>query len=151
VIIISVMLKMFIIMMLIPYTLLLLCQPMPHKIIKFHSDLTNFKLNDFFGYCLSEITTPKNILKPLLPYKYNGKTIYPTGKWVGVYFTEELKKIKSKGDQINLISGYEYSKIYLFNKFVDHFYNKKKTSKGASRFVAKMHLNQLYGIFGRKQ
>lgn len=56
-----------------------MCQPMPHKIIKFHSDLTNFKLNDFFGYCLAEIITPKNILKPLLPYKYNGKTIYPTG------------------------------------------------------------------------
>jgi hypothetical protein len=34
---------------------------------------------------------------------------------------------------------------------VDYFYNKKKTSKGASRFIDKMLLNQLYGIFGRKQ
>jgi hypothetical protein len=50
-----------------------------------------------------------------------------------------------------MISGYEYSQTLLFNKYVDHFYNKKKTATGATRFIAKMHLNQLYGIFGRKQ
>lgn len=128
-----------------------MCEPMPHKIIKYHNDLSNIKLNEFFGYCLAEITTPKNILKPLLPYKHNGKTIFPTGTWIGVYFSEELLAVQKYGYQITLISGYEYSQIYLFNKYVDHFYNKKKKSTGASRFIAKMHLNQLYGIFGRKQ
>lgn len=100
-----------------------MCQPMPHKNIKYHNNLTNFKLNEFFGYCLAEITTPKGILRPLLPYKHNGKTVYPTGSWIGVYFSEELKKVQSKGYKINMISGYEYSQIYLFNKYVDHFYN----------------------------
>jgi hypothetical protein len=32
---------------------------------------------------------------------------------------------------------------------VDHFYLQKKNSKGSQRFIAKMHLNQLYGYFGR--
>lgn len=32
---------------------LAMCQPMPHKIIKFHNNLNNFKLNEFFGYCLA--------------------------------------------------------------------------------------------------
>jgi hypothetical protein len=48
--------------------------------IKHHRDLTNYNLNDFFGYCLAEINCPKNIKIPLLPYKYKGKTIYPTGR-----------------------------------------------------------------------
>jgi len=128
-----------------------MCQPMPHKIIKKYNDMSHIKLNDFFGFALAEITTPKNILKPLLPYKHEGKTIYPTGSFIGVYFSEELKKIQSKGYQMKLIKGYEFSKISLFDKYVEHFYNKKKTAKGASRFIAKMHLNQLYGVFGRKQ
>jgi DNA polymerase type B, organellar and viral len=50
-----------------------------------------------------------------------------------------------------LIKGYEFSKIILFNDYVNHCYNKKKINYGATRFIAKMHLNQLYGIFGRKQ
>lgn len=103
-----------------------MCQPMPHKIIKFHKDLSNFKLNDFFGFCLAKIITPKGILKPLLPYKYKGKTIFPTGSWIGIYFSEELKKVQAKGYKINLISGYEYTQTYLFNEYVDFCYNKKQ-------------------------
>jgi len=64
-----------------------MCQPMPHKIIKKYNDMSHIKLNDFFGFALAEITTPKNILKPLLPYKHEGKTIYPTGSFIGVYFS----------------------------------------------------------------
>lgn len=48
------------------------------------------------------------------------------------------------------LSGIEYEKTYnLFDSYVHHFYKIKKESKGATRFVAKMHLNQLYGYFGR--
>jgi hypothetical protein len=54
-------------------------KPMPDKIIKFHHDLSTVNLNDFFGYLLVEVETPKNILKPLLPYRYEGRTIQPTG------------------------------------------------------------------------
>jgi hypothetical protein len=128
-----------------------MCKPMPYKLIKKYNDMSHIKLENFFGFALAEITTPKNILKPLLPYKYEGKTIFPTGRWVGVYFSEELKKVQSKGYKIKLIKGSEYSQINLFNKYVEHFYHKKKKSDGPKRFIAKMHLNQLYGIFGRKQ
>lgn len=50
-----------------------------------------------------------------------------------------------------MIKGYEYSQTLLINKYVEHFYNKKKTATGATRIIAKLHLNQLYGILGRKQ
>jgi hypothetical protein len=67
-----------------------------------------------------------------------------------VYFSEELKAIsKIPGYKINLISGCEYTKVHYFNSYIEDFFNQKKTSKGAERFIAKMHLNQLYGYFGR--
>lgn len=54
--------------------------PMPFNLIKFHKDLTNVKLEDFFGYCLVKVYCSNSIEIPLLPYKYNGKTIFPTGE-----------------------------------------------------------------------
>jgi DNA polymerase type B, organellar and viral len=38
----------------------------------------------------------------------------------------------------------------LFSDYVNNFYEQKKNSIGPKRFIAKMHLNQLYGIFGRR-
>ena len=60
--------------------------PMPYKILNFHSDMSCINLEVFFGFCLAEIECPRDIKIPLLPHKYNGKTIFPTGKWIGVYF-----------------------------------------------------------------
>jgi hypothetical protein len=125
--------------------------PMPHHNLAKHLDMSNMKLEDFFGFCLAEVTCPKNNLRPLLPYKSNDdRTIYPVGTWTGVYFSEELKAVKEQGYTIKLIEGYEFSKAYIFKDYVEHFYSRKKESTGAERFIAKMHLNQLYGIFGRK-
>lgn len=127
-----------------------MCKPMPYKILKFHKDLSNFNLDNFFGFILAEITVDKNIVRPMLPYKYNGKTIFPTGTFTSTYFSEELKAVsKLEGYKIKLISGYEFSKIELFSKYIEEFFAQKKYSVGAERFIAKMHLNQLYGYFGR--
>ena len=125
-------------------------QPIPYKLIRYYKDLSNYNLNQFFGFLEVEVETPKNILKPLLPYRYEGETIFPIGNWKGIYFSEELKALIKYGYKFKLIRGYEFSKIDLFSDYVDHFYNLKKTSEGPLKFIAKMQLNQLYGIFGRK-
>jgi hypothetical protein len=126
-------------------------KPMPHKLLGIINEMRNINLEDFFGFCLAEVTTPKIIKIPLLPYKFNGKTIFPTGSWIGVYFSEELKTVSKHGYKINLIKGYEFSKLDLFTNYVNHFYLIKKNSEGAERWIAKMHLNGLYGIFGRRK
>ena len=56
-----------------------MCKPMPYEIIKHYNDMSNIELNNFFGFCLAEIYCPRNMIRPVLPYKLNGKTIYPTG------------------------------------------------------------------------
>jgi hypothetical protein len=132
-----------------PYSMM---KPMPFKLIKHHNNL-NIDLTvdtKLFGFFEAECVIP-NTGRPMLPYKFEGKTIYPFGEWKGTYFSEEMKALLKYGYKFKLIRGYEFSKIYLFNDYIDYFYNKKKISTGASRFIAKMHLNQLYGVFGRKQ
>ena len=41
----------------------------------------------------------------------------------------------------------------MFTEYVEHFYQIKKISNGPERFIAtrRRHLNQIYGIFGRKK
>jgi hypothetical protein len=45
-------------------------KPMPLKLIKYHKNMQNIKLENFFGYVEVEVTCPTNILKPLLPFKF---------------------------------------------------------------------------------
>jgi hypothetical protein len=52
---------------------------MPFKVIKFHDNMNLIKLEDFFGFCLVRITSPKDIDYPLIPFKHEGKTIFPLG------------------------------------------------------------------------
>lgn len=126
-------------------------KPMPLNIVKFHKDLSNTDLDNFFGFALAEIYCPDSIQIPVLPFKFNNRTIYPKGHWKATYFSEELKAVKAIGYKVKLIYGYEFTKADLFTNYVNNFYELKKNSAGSTRFIAKMHLNQLYGIFGRKK
>lgn len=58
---------------------------MPHEIKRRINNMSDIKLSDFFGFCLAEITTTDKLIKPILLYKYNGKTIFPKGTWISAY------------------------------------------------------------------
>jgi DNA polymerase type B, organellar and viral len=128
-------------------------KPLPFIPKNFINDMSKTDLNDFFGFCLAKIECPKNIKIPLLPYKTElGEILFPTGSWTEVYFSEELKAVIPHGYKVTLIKGISFSKSILFDKYIEHFYKIKKYAKTVSeRFIAKMHLNQLYGYFGRSR
>lgn len=68
-------------------------QPMPHKLLNNGPiDMKNRSLDSFFGYILAEIICPLDMLRLVLPYHFEGKTIYPVGTWSGWYFSEELNQ-----------------------------------------------------------
>jgi len=134
-----------------PYAML---KPMPLNLIKTHKNMTNFSkemFTNFFGFVRCRVTTPDNILKPILPFKHQGKTIFPTGTWTATYFSEELKEALKLGYKIEFFEGYEFDTYPIFNSYVHDFYLEKKESTGAKKFIAKLHLNSLYGIMGRRQ
>lgn len=124
--------------------------PMPVNRIKIHKTVEKEELEKFFGFIECIVECPDNIKLPFLPYKHKGKSIFPKGKWKGTYFSEEIKLAIKHGYKVHLLKGYEYSQENLFDDYIAHFYSIKQHSVGAERFIAKMHLNQLYGYFGRK-
>jgi hypothetical protein len=55
------------------------------------------------------------------------------------------------GYEIQILKLYKFSKEDLFSEYVNKFFEIKRTSSGPTKFIGKMHLNTLYGYFGRKQ
>lgn len=132
-----------------PYAML---NKIPLDFIRFIKDMSTFSLKDFFGFVKVEVTCPNNLARPVLPHKFRGKTIFPVGTWVGTYFSEELKAVNklNLGYEFKLISGYEFKGVKLFDKYISAIYKIKQESKGSERFIAKLLLNTLYGVFGRR-
>ena len=118
-----------------------MCNPMPLEYLGefegFNLDLNN---PDTFGFIEAKIVVPNNTLIPLLPFKYKGMTIHPTGSWIGIYFSEELKAVAKLGYQIQILKLYKFSKCDLFSEYVNKFFEIKRISSGSTKFIGKMHL-----------
>lgn len=115
--------------------------------------LESKKIEDYYGYCLAKIKTPKNMKKGILPYRYKNKTITPEGEWTGWYYSEELKEVKKYGYSIEVIKGYHFEKKKnLFNNFIKVFSDMKQNGeKKWERKIAKKILNSVYGYLGIKK
>ena len=128
-----------------------MCEEMPLKHIGTVTNFENFKLEEFFGFLEVDIECPDSVFRPVLPFKHEGRTIFPRGVFHGTYFSEELKAVLPLGYKIvNIHAAKWFSKGFLFNQYVLDMYKLKATSDGPERFIAKLLLNSLYGIFGRK-
>jgi hypothetical protein len=107
--------------------------------------------NNIFGFVECIIKTPKELKIPLLPFKdSDGLTIHPLGIFKGTYFSEELKAVMKYGYEVEILKIYQFSKCDLFSEYVNHFFSIKRNSSGFAKAMAKLQLNSLYGIFGRK-
>ena len=115
--------------------------------------LAKIDLREFFDFVKVCVICPKNVQRPMLPCRFEGKTIFPTGVWIGTYFSEEIKAVMdlNLGYKFELLEAHSYSKAQIFKSFVEYFYNIKKEALGDERYLAKFCLNSLYGMFGRKR
>ena len=49
------------------------------------------------------------------------------------------------GYKFEILEAVEFSRYKLFDSFIEHFYEIKRNAKGVAKFIAKLHLNTLYG------
>lgn len=127
--------------------------PMPDGPPVWHRNLEGQDLNNLFGFIEAYVECPKTIKKPFLPYRGDDRLIFPTGRFVGVYFSEELKYARQIGYTVIPISGYLFKKKESpFKEFVSSLYESrleaKKDGNEALSYVYKIIMNSLYGRFG---
>nr|AYM32740.1 DNA polymerase [Silene vulgaris] len=120
-----------------------------------HSDLSQMDLDDIYGFIEAYIECPESIKRPLLPYKdpKNNTVIFPTGKFVGVHFSEELKLARKIGYKITPLKGYLFNAIDSpFEGYVKELFESRLKAKAegnaALSFIYKLLMNSLYGRFG---
>lgn len=110
-------------------------------------------IDNFFGFVKVEVTSPEYDHKPFLNY-YDEKLglITPIGKWVEVYFSEEIKYALTLGYKFKYLKGLSYDRSIIFDKFVDSLYTLRLTHPKGSPLntITKLLLNSLYGRFGMR-
>jgi DNA polymerase elongation subunit (family B) len=120
-----------------------------------HGNLGNKKLEDLYGFFRAYIECPETIKKPFLPVKEkDGNTLlFPTGKFFGVYYSEELKYAEKLGYIVKPICGYTFDRMKTpFNEYMNSLYKMrleaKKDNKDGESYIYKTLMNSLYGRFG---
>jgi len=102
----------------------------------------------------ASIYIPEGTLEfPILPYRYEGKLIFPEGRFRGRWTNLELEylwqKTKDKGVEIKIHGQAEYESSDFLRGFVDTFYGLRKEAKLSKdefkTYAFKILLNSLYG------
>lgn len=128
--------------------------PMPGGKPVWHGNLEGKDLDSIFGFIEAYVVCPKTINKPFLPYRDKNKTlIFPTGEFVGVYYSEELKYARGLGYTVLPISGYLFERMESpFRDFVSSLFESRldarKSGNESLSYVYKILMNSLYGRFG---
>jgi hypothetical protein len=130
--------------------------PMPGGKPVWHGHLEGQDLDNLYGFIEAHVVCPSTISRPFLPYR-DEKTktlVFPTGNFVGVYYSEELKYARKLGYQILPLSGYLFERMNNspFESYVSSVYQNrqdaKKRGNEALSYVYKLLMNSLYGRFG---
>jgi len=121
----------------------------------------NEDLLKFEGLSYCYIETPKNIMYPLLPYRFtfeednkSKKLLFPKGDFYGWYSHPEIRKAKELNYNIKLIKTYYYTQTFNpFKDFVTDLYNKRlqyQKENNKMQLAVKILLNSLYGKLAQK-
>lgn len=135
----------------------------PHIMKTFHmpggqpvwdGNLMGRKLSELYGFIEAYIYCPNTIKRPFLPFKDKNNTLlFPTGEFIGVYYTEELLFAERLGYNIIPLKGYLFEKkVSPFEGFVSELYSRRQEAKrdgnDAMSYIYKILMNSLYGRFG---
>nr|QHR86556.1 putative DNA polymerase [Picea sitchensis] len=118
-----------------------------------HGDLQSQELSNLYGFIEAYVVCPSTITRPFLPYKANNTLLFATGKFVGVYYSEELKYARDLGYTIIPLRGYLFEeRTSPFGSFVSELFSRRQEAKvsghDAMAYVYKILMNSLYGRFG---
>jgi hypothetical protein len=127
--------------------------PMPGGVPVWHRNLEGQDLDSMFGFIEAYVVCPKTINKPFLPYRDKNNTlIFPTGEFVGVYYSEELKYARGLGYTVLPISGYLFERMessgFVSSLFESRLEARISGNEALAAYVYKILMNSLYGRFG---
>ncbi|KAG6487538.1 hypothetical protein ZIOFF_056126 [Zingiber officinale] len=103
--------------------------PMPGGVPVWRKNLEEVELDTLFGFFEAYVECPSHISRPFLPYKDQNSLLFPTGKFIGIYYSEELKYA---GYEIRPLRGYMFEKMSSpFEEFISNLYESRQEARRA--------------------
>lgn len=109
---------------------------------------------DAFGFFYCKITSPDNLMHPILQTHVKTesglRTIAALGQWEDLIFSAELDNAVKYGYKFEILWGYKFEKAYIFKDYVQNLYRLRQDYPKTNplNLIAKLLLNSLYGRFG---
>lgn len=113
----------------------------------------NFKNPNIVGFIQAKVKTPASLKIPLLPYRYNGKLLFPAGTFEGVFYSKELEYAIDLGYEVEVIRALIFPCSTYLKDYAMDFYKLRQQYPGnnAMNVTAKLLLNGLYGKFAQER
>jgi len=93
------------------------------------------------------------ITRPVLPYRQRWRTVYPIGRWRGVYAGPELELVLRHGRIVRVHALALYETADLFSRYMSDMYRLKQMYEREGmilwRQLVKLLANSLYGKWGQ--
>lgn len=107
----------------------------------------------YLGFVRCKVVVPRDCYLPPLPYRSDGKLIFPTGVFSGTWTSEELATLRLVGGRIIRVdSSVWFRGRPIFTDYVRYWYafrdKMKRDYDLAMDMIAKLFLNSLYGKMG---
>ena len=130
--------------------------PMPvGKPVYFDGDIRKIE-SDAYGFFYCKITSPDNLLHPIIQRKIKTsdgmRTIAGLGSWNAWISSIEIDNAVKYGYTFEILNGYQFEKGDLFSSYVNKMYSLRlQYEKGTPmNLIAKLLMNSLYGKFGMR-
>mgnify|MGYP006274960947 CR=1 FL=1 len=124
-----------------------------HRLARKGESLTSWQRGDRLSIVRADVTVSPDAHYGALPYRIErgplgGKLLFPTGRWVGLFVSEELQTAIDLGliSTYRVVESFEYDKEAYLAPFMALWYEKKQnaTNEG-ERYAAKLAINSCSG------
>lgn len=112
----------------------------------------DFSNSDTVGFLECDVECPDSLHIPVLPFKTpEGKLIFPTGTWQGVYFSEEVKEALKHGYSIKVNRALIFPASTYLKEYAQDTWTIRLANPGKNpvNITAKLLGNGLYGKFAQ--
>jgi hypothetical protein len=113
----------------------------------------SFKNPNTVAFVQAKIKTPANLSIPLLPFRYDGKLLFPSGDFEGVFYSKELEYALELGYTVDVVKALVFPCAPILKNYATDFYKLRQKYPGnnAMNVTAKLLLNGLYGKFAQER
>lgn len=114
----------------------------------------DFTDHNTVAFCEVIAQCPSNLHIPILPFKTTeGKLIFPTGNFKGVYFSEELKESLKYGYKLKILRALVFPATPFLRQYAMDTWHIREENPGKNplNITAKLMGNGLYGKFAQSR